>query len=782
MNDQNYRSTRIWLIIAAIAVFLLLAFNFTFFLGYKSIPVLKSSDIKINKGVADFRSYTFHQNLKLKGEALFYWKKLLTPLDFKDSIPQYDTLAPVPGIWNQLKINGHKLGSFGYGTYYFKILVPDSGMYAITLRGFDCAYRIWINNEEASAGKVGISKKTMTPGWKRNTVYFNAPGGEARVVIQISNFYHRKGGAEDAMVFGKYKSIIYYKHIQLSVTMLLLGVLLIVFIYHILLFSHRQNDHSLILFSALSLAFSVRLICTGEKIIFEIFPNIHWYITIVLEYLSFVVALPLFLAFVYQLFPDEISKKVVKLVAILSAFFSLIILCTPVYIFTFTPVIFQILLILSAIYVLYGTLKAVIRKRSMSILFLVGLLIFILIITNDILFYNNKASNNFMLPLGILVLTFTQAVIISLKSSQAFKEVEQYKLALEESNRFLERKVKKRTQQIAEANQELEKQAHILKETNEQLQELSKFKDGMTGMIVHDLKNPLNLVLNFSKDERVLLAARQMLNLVHNILDVQRHEEKAMVLDRKPVPIKKLVSQALIQVGYLFSEKKIALDNCCHDNIVVEVDQNIMVRVLVNLLTNALKYTPFQGVIGIYSEMKGQQVKLAISDQGPGISEEKRQIVFQKFGQINKIDTGAIESTGIGLSFCKLAIEAHGGSIDFESETGKGSTFWFLLDATKESAQTVETHRKKTAKPAPASDLILTQQEIDLLNDQVQKLSDLKVFEVTKIKAILNALPASPSPGQTAWLSLLNHAVWSGNQSEYDRLIRVISTSEKDNE
>ncbi len=79
-------------------------------------------------------------------------------------------------------------------------------------------------------------------------------------------------------------------------------------------------------------------------------------------------------------------------------------------------------------------------------------------------------------------------------------------------------------------------------------------------MIVHDLKNPLNIVLNYSKEEKVLFAARQMLNLVHNILEVQRHEQSSMIIERKPIAVKKLVSFALIQVGYLFTEKKISLD------------------------------------------------------------------------------------------------------------------------------------------------------------------------------------------------------------------------------
>ncbi len=766
---------RFWLIIIAISFFLLLAINFAYFLGFKSLSVVSPAQIKMVNAVADFSNYSFFKNSKLKGETYFYWEKLLSPAHFQDSVPIPDAIAQIPGIWNNIEVRGKKIGSNGYGTYFFKIITPDNELYAITIKEFDCAYRLWANNEEVTAGTIGTNKKEMKPNWKRNTIYFQPINNEVRVIIQVSNFHHRKGGAEDMMVFGRSEKIIYYKYAQLGITLLLFGVLLVMFMYHLLLFINRQNDLSLILFSAICLVFSIRLLTTGEKLIFELFPDFNWYLAIKLEYLSYKLAAPLSLGFIYVFYPNEVSKRILKGLILLTSLFCLLVIFSPVMVFSYTPVYFQLIIIATAIYSLFVLFKAMLHKRPQSFLFFFGFFTFILIVINDILYYNKMADTDFLFPFGIFILTFTQATVISLKSSQAFREAELYKAELEEYNKSLEKKVRKRTVQIENANLELEKQAKELQEVNKQLNELNQFKENMTGMIVHDLKNPLNIVLNYSNEEKVLFAARQMLNLVHNILDVQRHEQSEMIIERKPISVKKLVGHALVQVGYLFTERNINLDNSSHDNIIVEVDHNIMVRVLVNLLSNAVKYSPRQGTIGIFSEMDGTKVKIEVSDQGPGISEDKRKIIFQKFGQVTKQKTGEMESTGLGLAFCKMAVEAHHGTIGFDSEEGKGSTFWFTIEAREEKRKTKSnTHlfeESNTRLAQPKDNL--TPGDRETLRPVIKELENLRVYEVTKIKSELNILLKISTPGISLWLEKMNQVIWTGDQEGYKRLLAL---------
>jgi signal transduction histidine kinase len=557
----------------------------------------------------------------------------------------------------------------------------------------------------------------------------------------------------------------------LGITFLLLGVLIVMLMYHLMIFINRPNDYSSLSFSAICFFFAVRLLSTGEKLIFEFFPNIDWLLAIRLEYISYKIAPPLVLLFVYHIYPKEVSKFFVKLLFVIAAVFCLIVMITPASVFSHTTSFYLPFILIITIYVLYSLLLAFIRKRPQSFIFFFGFLVFSIIVINDILFYSKIAKTDFLFPFGIFILIFSQASVLSLKSSQAFREAESYKHELEEHNKMLEQKIRKRTAQIEKAKNDLEEQACILQKTNEQLKELSSFKEGMTGMIVHDLKNPLNIILNYAKEEKVLFAARQMLNLVHNLLDLQRNEHSTMITERKTVTIKKLINQALIQVGYLFNEKQIALDNHTHDEVYVNVDQNIMVRVLVNIISNALKFSPVQSTIHISSEIIEDHIILSITDSGPGIPDDKKELIFSMFGQAIKKNLGQSESTGMGLAFCKTAIDAHGGDIGFVSEPAKGTTFWIKL--------LIERSEKKVIKPKTAEEYrnnnnnevyILKQSELKRIKKHLKELSKCKVYEITKIKSIMNELEPEASDQLRKWLKMVDQAVWNGSQNEFEKL------------
>ena len=100
---------------------------------------------------------------------------------------------------------------------------------------------------------------------------------------------------------------------------------------------------------------------------------------------------------------------------------------------------------------------------------------------------------------------------------------------------------------------------------------------------------------------------------------------------------------------------------------------------MANLVGNAVKYTPPQGDVRVTVAMAGSQARVAVIDVGPGIAPEYHEMIFKKFGQVEARDQKQGSSTGLGLTFCKLAVEAHGGRIGVDSQVGRGSTFWFEL-------------------------------------------------------------------------------------------------------
>jgi len=244
----------------------------------------------------------------------------------------------------------------------------------------------------------------------------------------------------------------------------------------------------------------------------------------------------------------------------------------------------------------------------------------------------------------------------------------------------------------------------------EKLLELDKFKEGMTGMIVHDLKNPLNAIIGISslnsEDEMMMMinsAGNQMLNLVLNILDVQKFENTEVKLNLSESSALHMAEDASKQISMLIKQKNHDFSIRIDPKIIVNSDHEIVVRVFVNILTNAIKYTPSFGKITIKSEgifnglddiisslnfesLVGKDMSsktpfclFSVTDTGQGIPKDKQYLVFEKFGQIEAKKSGGVRSTGLGMTFCKMVIEAHGGEIWLTSEVGKGTIFWFTL-------------------------------------------------------------------------------------------------------
>jgi len=244
---------------------------------------------------------------------------------------------------------------------------------------------------------------------------------------------------------------------------------------------------------------------------------------------------------------------------------------------------------------------------------------------------------------------------------------------------------------------ELERQNRQLQENYDQLRKLEDLQDNLTHMIIHDMRSPLlgitgNLELlemdagkKLSSNELAILEdARSsgllLVGMVNSLLDVSRLEQGQMPLNVTKSDIDVLIQNALNSLGSL--TKQISLTHQKQSPpVTVNCDANLITRVIANLVGNAVKFTPKEGRVTVSVERNGDKAKLCVSDTGSGIPREYHKKIFEKFGQVETRQQRNMQSTGLGLTFCKLAIEAHCGKIGLESEVGKGSTFWFTLPA-----------------------------------------------------------------------------------------------------
>jgi signal transduction histidine kinase len=247
-----------------------------------------------------------------------------------------------------------------------------------------------------------------------------------------------------------------------------------------------------------------------------------------------------------------------------------------------------------------------------------------------------------------------------------------------------------------------------LQESYRRLQELEKLRDDLTNMIVHDLRTPLTSVIAgmqslelvgvLDGDQREMVdiainGGETLLSMINDLLDVEKMESGSMHLDYTRLDAAELVGSAVGQVASLAQSKNLTLTSQIDSNLPLFLgDENKLRRVLVNLLGNAIKFTLAGGsiTVGVQPGEDSETLMFCVSDTGEGIPAEAFGRIFDKFGQVKSRQGGLMTSTGLGLTFCRLAIEAHGGQIGVESVPGEGSTFSFTIPRRDSEAEDIE--------------------------------------------------------------------------------------------
>jgi two-component system, sensor histidine kinase and response regulator len=239
-----------------------------------------------------------------------------------------------------------------------------------------------------------------------------------------------------------------------------------------------------------------------------------------------------------------------------------------------------------------------------------------------------------------------------------------------------------------------------LRHKQKELTELNQMKNQFIGVVAHDLKNPVISIRGFSelllkdpgnlgKDQTEFLniihsTSRNMLAMINDLLDISLIDSGKWEIVKQPYSLKRLVVERIRLNSLQATQKQIAIHQQLEDVPRFAVDHHRVGQAVDNLISNAIKYSPYGANIYLVLMVENGFVKFSVRDEGPGIPAVERPLLFREFHRLSIRPTGGETSTGLGLSITKKIMEAHGGAIEVESHERKGSTFTLVFPVSSE--------------------------------------------------------------------------------------------------
>lgn len=427
---------------------------------------------RVENGVLDLRQWDFAKDgpVALDGKWEFYWHTLLKPDDFSgEHPPALNGFIKVPGTWNGYEVKGEKIPGTGYATYRLKILLGETDQeLAFKFLDMAVAFSAYVNGKLLlSNGIPGKTAESTRPQFYPQVVEFNPSSRQLDVIIQVSNFHHRKGGAWESILLGSKDDIWQKRQNALTLNLFLFGGILMMGIYHIGLFIFRPQDKSTLFFGIFCFLIAVRSLVTGERYLIELFPDFNWEVHTKIAYLTFYTGVPVFAAYAGNIYPKEIPKYVIYVIAIIGTLFSAVVFFTPAKIYTSTAPAFEIFAILVFCYGIYVLILATYRKRQGARLYLAGFVVLALAGVNDILYSNLLVKTGYVIQFGLFVFIFSQALLLSLRFSKAFATVESQRHTLQDTIKAYKNEIVERERTEEALRDSEEKYRQLVENANE---------------------------------------------------------------------------------------------------------------------------------------------------------------------------------------------------------------------------------------------------------------------------------------------------------------------------
>ncbi|TGL87138.1 histidine kinase [Leptospira congkakensis] len=635
------------------------------------------------QGKMDLKQWDFASTLFLSGEWAFQWNQLIPPnqltpnnlLNFHNQNAENSKNFQVIGERWKNKFEGT-----GYATYQLNILFPETAKENIyTLRFFQtggAAMSVYIDGIlKLELGKVGTTRETMIPTRSSGIVVLPHPNKEINILIHISNFYHDDGAFWYPPTLGLYQTTnkqILNEAIRDS---LLTGALVFMAFYHFVAFLFRRNRSLILYFGLYSFVISLHSISLNGDSLYYLFPEVPYRLAFALS-LIFYLAMPFYLLFLKERFPENFSKRITHFFVISCSILFLFVLLTPSEWGSQTTFYGIFLTILGLLYSIICITYAVFQKREMAIpLLLIQIFLFLSAI-NDTLYLYGILNYFLILKYSYLSTVLFQSLILASYFTKSFIKTEMLGKELSALNESLEKTVVLRTKEYKEAKQ-------IAEEAN-------KWKDKFISLVAHDLRSPLSTVYsaltivtdkNSNEDEKthifkqVFVILENALSTVEHLLNLNRFrlDQGLIHLQLSENKLLEIVSSLKESFSFELQKKSLRLEILVTESDTVYADMSMLVEIIRNLITNAIKFSHPNGWIRIGLEDHKDFTEVTIEDNGQGISINRQKEIFSN--PIPSQGTMGEKGFGIGLKLCLELMRLHGGNIRVESKPEKGSKF-----------------------------------------------------------------------------------------------------------
>ncbi|MGO4695387.1 ATP-binding protein [Paenibacillus sp. 2TAB26] len=681
--------------------------------SYAVVPAPDSPKFQSEKGILDITQAHVSENpVKLKGDWAFYWQELLSPEDIQNRLARdgnHDRWISIPGSWLGYQLDGQQLNGTGFATFRVVIKLSEQDRnerLALRMPTIFHAYKLWVNGELlAEVGVVGQDKSSVTPHLATKLVFFQPENDRVELVMQVANFHHKRGGITKYIELGGSDVLTVRTNLRIAAEMFTTAGLLVIGVYHLLLFGLRRKDRAPLYFGLFTTLSGIRSLLVGELLLTQLWPSFPWGLQFKIEYLILCSIGYIMTMYFDSIFPNYVSRWFHLVTRIVTGAFCIVVVVTPALIYTKMLLMIGVMVFLHMVYLMVGLVKAAMRRMEGALIFLLVSVVGLVTVVNDFLYYNEWSLIGNTSPLGLLVFTIAQMILLSSRFTRAASNEERIARELQDANNKLtemnfnlERTVQERTQALSAAHDDLRTSYDRLLHSEEGRKKLLAY-------ITHDLRMPLSSMLGYveavqdrvkpERNEQYLKYIRDNTIRVNRMIEelsflshletgqVSYRMEQVHVVDF----LRRFYEQYELVVrdaGLDFTLDFRDMEDQRPDMPVVEMDVQRLEQALFNLVSNAMKFTSNSGsvriALAVEEEDHIRRAIISVQDSGTGIPPEQLEQIFDRNYRYDRpgLEKG-IEGSGLGLAICREIVQAHGGTIRAESDGKTGAIFYVSL-------------------------------------------------------------------------------------------------------